>query len=131
VGAQLVVIVNASAPDSNVSRDQLRRLFLGQSTRLTNGARVRLIEYAPARGRFYRAAVGLPDDLVRRHWIATVFAGEPVTPPREFDDPDAVVRFVAEHPEALGFLDRPVSDPNVRVLTIDGQSPSSQQYPLR
>ncbi|HYX83221.1 MAG TPA: hypothetical protein VE714_12555, partial [Gemmatimonadales bacterium] len=69
-------------------------------------------------------------ELVHRHWIGLVFRGEDAIPPQPMRDADAVKRFVADHPGAIGFVDLKAADASVRVLTIGGYAPGDPNYPL-
>jgi ABC-type phosphate transport system substrate-binding protein len=127
----IAVIVSPKTSVNNLSIEELRRIFLGSSTTLPGNGPVILVEHTAERPAFYRAALGMSEDRVKRHWIQMVFAGDGATPPREIDELDAVKRFVAEHSGAIAFLSESAVDVNVKVLSIDGQRPGDPGYPLR
>ncbi len=76
----LAVIVHPSNPVSDLSLDDLRRLYLGTTAVFPNKARVVLVVSADDRLRFYQEALRMSEDRFNRHWIARVFAGEPGSP---------------------------------------------------
>jgi hypothetical protein len=126
----LAIIVHSGNRLTSLSLDELRRLYLGMTPTFPSGERVVLLESAEHRLPFYREALGMSEDQFKRHWIARVFAGEPGTPPESFRDPGELVRYVAQHPDAIGFLPANRVDGSVKLLTIDARRPSNLRYPL-
>jgi hypothetical protein len=84
-----------------------------------------------ARARFYRSALGMSEDRLKRHWISRVFAGQPGTPPMDFRDADDLLDFVSSHPGAVGFVDARAVAGDVRVVLVDGLGPSDEGYEIR
>ncbi len=131
VSAQLAVVVNRNNPVQNISFDELRRIYLGQKSRFSNGEAVVLVEF-PARGAvFYEKLLGISNDLFRRHWIALVFRGEDLAPPKAFSSAELLKQFIADNAGAIGFMDVGVADQSVKILTIDGVPPTDPRYRLR
>jgi ABC-type phosphate transport system substrate-binding protein len=129
--AAIAVIVSSNSPIADLSMEQLRRIYLGSTTTFPGVGAVILVEHPPEREAFYRAALGMTEDRVKRHWIRVVFAGDDAAPPKEIDDPGAVSRFVADHPAAIAFITVSAVQPEVKVVTIDGRRPGDADYPLR
>jgi hypothetical protein len=128
---QVAVIVNRANPITNLSRDQLRRLYLGKSTTFPDGTPVTLIESPAVRAGFYRQVLGMTHDQFKRHWVGVVFSGEGASPPREIEEVTQLRRFVSDHAAAVAFLPLGDVDTSVKVLTIDGAKPGDANYPLR
>lgn len=131
VDAQIAVIVNRNSPVSDLKVEDLRRLYLGLSPTFAGGRPVVLLELPPLRAAFYQRLLGLTEDRVKRRWIANVFSGRSVTPPREIETAAELKRFVAGHPAALAFIDVRDVDATVKVVTIDGRAPASPAYRFR
>jgi ABC-type phosphate transport system substrate-binding protein len=129
--AQIVVIVNPRNPVRDLSLEELRRLYLGRTTTFRQNQPVILLEQAEIRRAFYRAALGMNEARVKRHWIGIVFSGETATPPKTIAAADELKRTVAQNTGAIGFLEQTAADPSVKVLTINGLHPSDAGYPLR
>jgi ABC-type phosphate transport system substrate-binding protein len=127
----IAVIVHMSNPINDLSADDLRRLFLGSITIFEHGERVILVESSADRTRFYRSALGMSEDRLKRHWIARVFAGQAGSPPQEIRDDTELRRYVATHPGAIAFVRASEMDRAVKVLTIDGRTPRDSDYPIR
>lgn len=129
--AQLVVIVPRGSGMSNATAEELRNLYLGSSTVLSDKRRVILVECAPLKSRFYKTLLRMNETQVKRHWIQLVFAGDFATPPVEFADDAAVKRYVATHPGAIGFISASEVDETVKALRVDGLAPLSPDYLFR
>ena len=128
--AQIAVIANKSKPVPGLSLDELRRLYLGQTSRLA-GTRVTLVETAPVRAPFYRAVAQLSEAQVDRAWLAVVFQGGDATPPRKFTSAVEARRYVVEHPEAIAFIPLDALDDTVAAIPINGKNPRESGYPIQ
>lgn len=126
----IAVVVHPASPLSDLSSEELRRLFLGSTTSLEGGERVELGGLNEARSRFYRSALGMSEDRLKRHWISRVFAGQPGTPPVEFRSTDELLEFVASHPGAVAFVHAGSVDGKVKVVSIDGRTPGDVDYAM-
>ena len=129
--APIAVVVHPSSPLSDITLEDLRRLFLGSTTSLENGERVELLGMAPNRTRFYRAALGMSEDRLKRHWISRVFAGQAGTPPQEFRNEEDLLDFVASHPGAVAFIDVRAVTGDVKLVRVDGRTPADDGYAIR
>ena len=129
--AQVAVVVHPSSAESNLSKDKLRRLFLGQTTTFPSGKHARLATHVPSAEQFNRTLLGLPSEIVRSRWLAMAFRGEAITHPIEFVNTEDVMRFVREHPDAVAYVPLARVDASVKVLRIDGRRPGDAGYVLR
>lgn len=129
--AQIAVVVHPSHAAEDISVDALRRIFLGQSTTLPGGARVRLATHVGSSERFDRDVLRLQPQIVRSRWMAMTFRGEATSIPTEFSSSDDIKRFVREHTDALAYLPLADVDASVKVLRIDGRRPADAGYLLR
>jgi len=128
---QIAVVVNRANPVTNLSLDQLQRLYLGTSTTFPDGRPAALFEFPPARRAFYQSLLHMSELAVTRHWIGVMFRGENSSALRAVDGAEALKRTVAETPGALAFLTVAALDSTVRVVTVDGHHPRDAGYPLR
>ena len=111
----LVVVINGDLRLPSIDGPEIRRLFLGESRRLPNGARAALASYAPARSFFNERALGLSDARVATIWSRLQFAGR-LPPPKVFDTAAEVVAFVASTPNAIAYLPADAPRDGVRVI---------------
>lgn len=127
----IAIIVHPRNPVTSLPLESLRRLYLGQTASFPSGGSATLVETPQLREQFYQVALGMSSDRFRRHWIAVVFAGEAVTPPRVVGDADEVIAYVAAHPEAIAFVPLSSVRATVKTIEIDGAGPTEAAYPLR
>ncbi len=127
----IAVVVHPDNPLTTISREELRRLYLGTSTILPKGESVLLLESATVRERFYAAALGMSLARFKRHWIGVVFSGGSGTPPKEVGGLDDLRHFVATHRGAIAFLGAAEAGGTVKVLAVDGLRPDDPRYPLK
>jgi hypothetical protein len=128
---QIAVVVHPTNPIQDVSLADLRRLYVGARLTWPAGQRVTLLESPPAAAKFYRVVLGMSTDLVARHWMGVVFRGEEATPPKAIVTGDELVRFVAEHAGAIGFVPVAAVSSRVKVIAVDGLRPTDSGYRLR
>jgi ABC-type phosphate transport system substrate-binding protein len=129
--AQVAVIVHRSSAVSTISKEELRRLYLGEQDALPGGKRIVLVEEQQVRPTFYARVVGMSPDRVKRHWLGKVFSGDREAPPRGFASSPEVVRFVAQTPDAIAFVDAAMVDTTVKVLPVDGRRTGQPGYLLQ
>src|SRR5437667_7504637 len=83
-GQTIVVIVARSSPLSDLSRSELRAIYLGQITRWHDRHRIRLFvfpEKSAEQELFLRHVVTMPAIDYGQYWIGEVFRGEAFSPP--------------------------------------------------
>jgi ABC-type phosphate transport system substrate-binding protein len=131
VEAQLAIVVNKSSQVDDISLDQLRRLYLGQSQSLPGSASVSLVVYTPERPSFAEKVLGLQESVFKNRWIGMLFRGEAVRPPVEFSEADEVKQYVRTHPTAIAFLPLGSMDETIKVARVNGKMPSDASYPIR
>tara|TARA_B100001059_G_scaffold233022_1_gene272108 strand:+ start:64200 stop:64583 length:384 start_codon:yes stop_codon:yes gene_type:complete len=113
--ADIAVIVNP-AQNSAVTSDELTRLYTGRSSVLVA---VNLAESLPLRGQFDEKGVGRSSAQLKSHWAKLVFTGKG-TPPLELATEAAVIDYVAQNPDAIGYVDAAsVTDAVKVVLTLN------------
>lgn len=129
--AQLAIVVNRASRVDEISLDQLRRVYLGQSQSLPGAGMVSLVIYTPARASFAQKTLGLPESALRQRWIGILFRAEAPAPPVDVSDPDEVKQYVRNHPDALAFLPAANVDATIKVLRVNGKMPTDANYPIR
>lgn len=110
----LVVIGHPDLRVKSIDGEEIRRLFLGKSRTLPNGARAELASYGPETSFFNERVLDLSDAQVATIWSRLRFSGR-TPPPQVFDSAEAVVDFVADTPNAIAYVPANVSRDGVRV----------------
>lgn len=97
--ANIAVIVNP-ANNSSVTAEEIVRIYTGRSNAFNA---VNLAESVPLRAQFDEKGVGRTSAQLKAHWSKLVFTGKG-TPPAELPNEDAVLDFVANNPQAIGYV---------------------------
>ncbi|HKB70466.1 MAG TPA: hypothetical protein VKH46_06440 [Thermoanaerobaculia bacterium] len=132
---ELVFVAGTARPPAAISSSDLRRIYLGRTTRWPDGRRIVLAvrPAATAAGRiFYDRVAGMSEIDFSRLWLGVLFRGDAETAPRVIRDAADVRRFLARTPDGLAFLLSSELDPRDsarRPLRIDGRDPGTAGYP--
>lgn len=123
----IAVIVARNAPDQPVAKDALAPIFLRKTTLWANREAIQPVNLSaahPLRRLFSERVLGLAPDELDEYWNDQYFHG--VFPPYAADSEEAVVRFVAGSPAAIGYVSACAVDGRVKVLlwlTPSGSAP--------
>lgn len=126
----LVVIVAAGNPIQDITRANLRRLFLGEPTSGPGGKLIPLNQQpgTPARTQFDRVVLGLEPEDMARFWIDQRIRGLAAAP-RAI--PSAMlVRVVPQVGGSIGYVRANEVGPGCKAITIDGKKPGDPDYLL-
>ena len=128
-------LVSAKNPIHDISAGDLRRIFLGEISRWSNGHRIILFvrpTETPEGRLFLDRLVRMSDIDYSQWWLGAVFRGRAASAPHVIESAEVMVRDVAATPDAIGFVvSSPVLEPGVAILTIDGKAPADLTYPVR
>ncbi len=123
---ELAVIVHASRTLS-LDAAQVAQIYLKQRRRWPDGSAIVPVNREPgsrAREGFSRMVLGRSSQQLALYWNRQYFHG--VHPPATFASDEAVKRFVASEPRAIGYVRASAVEPTVRValLLVLDDSPS-------
>lgn len=129
---EVVVVVAASSPLTDVSSSTLRRAFLSEPT---DASGVRLVPLnqalnAGARATFDRVVLKLEPDAVSKFWIDQRIRGRGAAP-RAVPQAAMIARLVPQLPGAIAYLSKADVGPGLKVLTVDGKKPGDAEYPFK
>jgi len=110
--AEVVVVVNAKAAESSMTKDQVAQFFLGKSSAMTP---VDQSEDSPLRAEFYKKVTDKDASQAKALWSKLVFTGK-ATMPKEVANSAAVKAAVAANPKAIGYMDKASVDASVKVV---------------
>lgn len=116
--AEIVVISNHQLPVTNLSRDEVYRIYLGKTKFLPNGTKVIPIDQkmgAVSRSQFYKAVIHKTETEIKSYWSRVIFTGQG-NPPLQQDDDLAVKEMVAKDAHCLGYIDKSLVDQSVKVV---------------
>jgi len=117
--AKIAVIVSRSSRVEHVSKDDLRELYLRRRRLWDHGERalpVNLPSGNPVRERFSRLVLGRSSEELVAYWNGRYFEG--ITPPAVLPTPAAVRAYVADEPNAIGYVPADEAGTDCRVLMV-------------
>ncbi len=118
--AALAIIVNPGNTMAGITAEQTADIFLGKVGVFPNGQRAMPVDQtagSPARRKFYHSVVKKEGSDLKIYWSKLLFTGKG-QPPNEIGDDAAVKSWVADNPEAIGYVDGKFVDKSVKVLLI-------------
>lgn len=116
---QIAVIISSKAPAMSLDSATLRGIYLKKIFLNDHGDAlipVNLPAKHPLRQAFTRATMRLSDNQLRSYWNRRYFQG--ISPPYVLASQEAVVRFVASTPGAVGYVNPCYLNAGVRVLML-------------
>ena len=120
VQADVVVVVSARNPVSTLSRYQVADIFLGRSSYFPDGndaVAVDQSEGSAVRDEFYASFTGMLAAQLKVHWSKIIFTGRG-QPPKVVPNGAEVRKFVAAHPNAIGYIEKGKADASVKILEV-------------
>ena len=117
----LRVIVNGKNATTRLDKRFLVEAFLKKRTHWDDDVPLQPIDLgqkSSTRERFSRDVLGRDVAAVRRYWAQLVFSGRGVPPP-EVGSEAEVVRYVAGHPGAIGYVSAGVELVGVKSIEVD------------
>lgn len=117
--AEVAVIANAHVRVTEISADDLKRVFLGSKTSLGDGSSVEpvLMQAGAAHTEFLKEYVGKTDAALRNHFKSLVFTGKG-SMPKSFASDAEVIAYVAKTKGAIGYVGNADGASGVKRLTV-------------
>lgn len=117
--SDMLIIVNKGVSVSSVTKDELKRIYLGKMSRWENGDKVN----------FCLLETNLLEDFTNnylnysavnffKYWKKRVFTGQGSMPPF-FAKDEGVVNFVANTKGGIGFVPQNANTDSVKVITVE------------
>lgn len=116
--AELAIIAHPSNPESQISLDTARDIYLGKVTTLPAAGKVVAVdqkESSPAKTDFQAKVLKMDAGQVKTHWSKLIFSGQG-TPPSVMAGNAEVRAWVAANPNGIGYIDKQSADGSVKVL---------------
>jgi hypothetical protein len=130
----IAVVVNPDTPVTDLSLEDLRKIFLGDHQYWTSKIPVTLLIRAPGtreRDIALKLIYQMDEVQFKRYWIAKIFRAESATAPKVVYSNEMAGELTAAIPGAIGLVDARDVGPGVKVLRIEGQLPGAPDYPLK
>lgn len=118
-GADFQLIVNPGVPQADVSKEDIKNIFLGNVTKWQSGEVVKLglLTEGPAADASAKEIAARTADQLSKYWKKQVFTGKGSSPEILKTDADAVA-FVAKTAGAVAAVSPGTDVSTVKVLTI-------------
>lgn len=133
VNAQVVVIVNKDNETTNLSKDELKSIYLGEQQQWQDGSRIVLTDRKDndeAAIKFYEDFLGRSQRKLRKLWLRKVITGE-ISPPESYETDEGIIKFVSKNTGAIGFIKLESLNDSVRTISIEGREPKHKDYELK
>lgn len=118
VKAEVLIIVNADNPTTELSARQVVDMYMGRNQNFPNGEPafpLDLLPDSPLREQFYKRLTDKSVAEVNAYWARLLFTGR-ATPPRVMNDSSTVIRAVRENRGAIGYIDSLEQSDGVKVV---------------
>jgi ABC-type phosphate transport system substrate-binding protein len=116
--ADIKVIANPSVKVTQVSTDELKRIFLGTDTSLEGGHVVPVFERGGAtHDAFLKQYLGKTDAALSTYYMSLVFTGKAFMPTMLGSDAE-VVAYVARTKGAIGYVNASTSVPGAKAIVV-------------
>lgn len=116
--AEVVVVGHPARKAAELDAQQVKRIWLGQVKHTPDGEAAHPVDHAVAsrtRDDFYLKLLDKSPNQVKAYWARITFTGKGEAPPTVADDA-AVKEWLAQHPDAIGYIDAASVDARVKVL---------------
>lgn len=119
VMAEVTVVANASVGVSEISADDLKRVFLGAKSSLSDGSAVEpvLMQSGATHEAFLKEYVGKTDAALRNHFKSLVFTGKG-SMPKSFASDAEVVAYVTKTKGAIGYVGNAAAASGVKRIAV-------------
>ncbi|MEO8034583.1 MAG: hypothetical protein ABI837_09125 [Acidobacteriota bacterium] len=127
-------VVSPRSSLRNLSAGELRRIFLGRTSRWPNRRRVVVClrpTDSPEGAIMLERVARMSEIDYSQNWLGAVFRGDVSSVPRIYGSRDALIKTVAGDEDAIGFVltsEKAVTP--ARSITIDGKAPDDASYPV-
>jgi hypothetical protein len=115
----LIVIAHPGVKASEISADDIKLVFLGSKTALSDGSPVTpvLAKDGAVHEAFLKSYVGKSDAALRNHYKSLVFTGKG-SMPKTLDSDAAIAAYVASNKGAIGYVAASASTGGAKKLGI-------------
>jgi hypothetical protein len=129
----VAVIINRNNPVTDVSRQELRKIFNGETRSWPTGAPIKLFVRDPgARERIVLLnLLGMTEDEYRLYWVTQVFRGHAQASPVTLFSNNVQRQAVEVYPGAVALVDARDVKSGTKVVRVEGHLPGEEKYPLR
>ena len=129
----VAIVVHPNVTVTDVSMDQLRKIFLAQQQFWEGGSRITVLVGAPGareRGLVLERVYRMTEREFRKYWIAKIFRAEVPSGPKIVLTSTMALELVTAIPGSISFIPASAVTGSAKILSIDGLMPGQPNYPL-
>jgi ABC-type phosphate transport system substrate-binding protein len=119
IASDVVVVGNKNLSIDTISKDTLKKIFLGEQTTLKDGTKVKfaILKLDNTDDVFLKEYLYYTSTRFIRHWRSQVFSGKGEMPPTLRSDED-MLKFLNDNSGAIGFVTSGADISSVKPLTV-------------
>lgn len=118
--ADVMVVANGKVADSSLTGDQIKAIFLGQTTSWPSGAKVEFVtlkESSDVHEDFLKKYVGRSSAQFSNYWKQQVFTGKGRMP-KHFDSESKLIEYVSATEGAVGYVSAGAAKGSAKAISI-------------
>lgn len=120
----LAVVGNQSGAPSGMKLSELKSVLMGEKQKWSNGNRIviALMKTNTTIGKTTSSRIyDMSGDELNKFWLALVFQGK-AQAPKFFNTTSELEDYVAQNPGAIGVIDQPLANNEIKIIAIDGKT---------
>ena len=115
---EVVLVANNSVPENDLSKDEIKAIFLGNKTKWSDNSRIIFIINTAAETRtFLSDYVGKTPFQFDNYWKYQAFTGKGMLP-RSFDDEKELIQYVANTLGAIAYVSKNAPMAGVKMINV-------------
>jgi ABC-type phosphate transport system substrate-binding protein len=118
--AEVVLVTSANSPVYSLTSNQVVDIFLGKADELPSGAPIVAVDQAEGskeKEEFYKRYTNRTLPQIRAYWSKLIFTGKG-EPPKEISDSEQLKKYLATHPNSIGYLERDKVDSSLKIVSV-------------
>lgn len=120
----LTIICNTNGAPAAMKFTELKSVMKGEKQRWNGGAKVTiaLMKTSTSIGKNTAQLIyNMSGDALLKYWLGQTYQGN-AHAPKFFATTTELENFVAENPGAIGVIDQPVANNEIKIISIDGKT---------
>ncbi|NRB40365.1 MAG: hypothetical protein HRU20_18175 [Pseudomonadales bacterium] len=117
--AELVIIVHPDNPNISLSKSTVKKIFLRRIKGFPDGSAAKpvVLKEGELRREFVKTVLRKNESSLSSYWSRLLFSGK-ATPPMAFKTQEALMRYVALHTNAIGYVDSTLVNDYVKTVIL-------------
>lgn len=116
---KVLVVANKSVNDAKITKDELKSIFLGKTTRWSDGKRIifTMLKNEDGTEAFLKYYIGKSYSQFNDYWGQMLFTGKGQMPP-SFDNTKNIAGFIAKTDGAVGYILNEIPTDNLKIIEV-------------